>query len=145
MIVLTIFILRLILLFPISSMCACSLLSDHRRYIPFNAVHNTVSTPKGWNETDVAAAVEGSVTMSLRKKFAGALFLMDQECRAIVDKLKERHLYVRVTPPINPIQTKQKISISVRYSVPCFSRAGFSPIDHPSPTTKSQTLTGTTG
>ena len=62
-------------------------------YVPWNAVHNSVSTPAGWNDTAMATTVEGSVTMTLRKQFAGALFLMDQECRAIVDKLKARQLY----------------------------------------------------
>ena len=71
----------------------CPDTAEQKRYIPFNAVHNTVSTPKGWNETTIATTAEGSATFALRKTFAGALYLMDEECRLIVDKMKSRHLY----------------------------------------------------
>jgi arylsulfatase A-like enzyme len=62
-------------------------------YVPFNAVHNFLSVPDGWNETEIAKTVVSDVTYEPRQKFAGALYLMDQECKAIVGALKAKGMY----------------------------------------------------
>lgn len=68
-------------------------------YVPFNAVHNTLSVPSGWNETAEAELVtyssvtQASVVSSQRRTFAGALYLMDQQCKVVVEALKGRGMY----------------------------------------------------
>lgn len=62
-------------------------------YVPFNAVHNTVSVPDGWMDTATAKEVIGGVTDNVRKKFAGALYFADAEVGKIVDTLKANDMY----------------------------------------------------
>jgi hypothetical protein len=48
-------------------------------YVPFNAVHNTLSVPEGFGESDTYTAITKDVTYGNRKLFAGAAYVADQE------------------------------------------------------------------
>ena len=62
-------------------------------YLPFNAVHNTVSIPLGWNSTKEAEKVMGAVSNPVRRIFAGALYFADAEIGMAVDSLKDAGMY----------------------------------------------------
>ena len=48
-------------------------------YVPFNAVHNTLSVPEGFGDTNIYGAITKDITFSTRKLFAGAAYIADQE------------------------------------------------------------------
>jgi len=62
-------------------------------YVPFNAVHNTLSVPPGFNQTETWAELTRMVTYPNRQLFAGALYLMDVEVGRIVAELKAKGMY----------------------------------------------------
>jgi len=78
---------------------AVSIIQDHSPstplflYVPWNAVHNEVSTPDGFLETDKGQEVIASVTFTVRQQFAGALYLMDLEVSKVVASLKTKGMY----------------------------------------------------
>jgi hypothetical protein len=56
-------------------------------YVPFNAVHNTLSVPEGFGDTQVFAAITKDITFSTRKLFAGAAYVADQEVKNLNENM----------------------------------------------------------
>uniref|UniRef100_A0A7S2MLX8 Sulfatase N-terminal domain-containing protein n=1 Tax=Octactis speculum TaxID=3111310 RepID=A0A7S2MLX8_9STRA len=62
-------------------------------YIAFNAIHDTITVPGSFKESELNAYITENITYTKRQKASGALYLADEAVGAVVHQLKELDYY----------------------------------------------------
>jgi len=62
-------------------------------YIAFNAIHDTITVPGSFKESELNAQITENITNTKRQKASGAMYLADEAVGAVVYQLKELDYY----------------------------------------------------